>query len=51
MAPVKRFRRPGESGLLISDFLPHIAACADDLCVIRRCHGDSVNLDEFVHVD
>jgi hypothetical protein len=49
MAPVKKFRPRGESGLFISDFLPHIATCADDLCVVRSCHGDSVNHPQSVY--
>ena len=35
LGPIKEFRSRGESGIEISDFLPHIAACADDLFVIR----------------
>src|SRR3954454_25114605 len=31
----RTFRRCGESGLEVSDFLPHISTCADDLAVIR----------------
>lgn len=49
LAPVRPFKPRGESGLEISDFLPHIAACADDLCVIRSCHGDSVNHPQSVY--
>ncbi len=49
LAPVKPFRPRGESGLEISDFLPHIAACADDLCVLRSVHGDSVNHPQSVY--
>ncbi len=49
LGPVKPFRPRGESGLEISDFLPHIAECADDLCVIRSCHGDSVNHPQSVY--
>ena len=37
MPPVKPFRPRGKSGLEISDFLPEIAGCADDLCVLRSC--------------
>jgi len=33
----RTFRRYGESGLEVSDLLPHIAAKADDLAVIRSC--------------
>ena len=29
------FRQRGESGLWISDLFPHLAGCADDLCVVR----------------
>ena len=29
------FKRRGESGLWVSDLLPHTAECADDLCVVR----------------
>jgi hypothetical protein len=35
MASPWRFRRRGQSGLWISDLLPHMAQYADDLCVIR----------------
>lgn len=35
-----RFRRRGGSGLWISDLLPEIAACADDLCVVRSLVGE-----------
>jgi hypothetical protein len=49
LGPVKPFRPRGASGLQISDFLPHIAECADELCVIRGCHGDSVNHPQSVY--
>ncbi len=49
LAPVKPFRKHGQSGLEISDFLPHLAQCADHLCVIRSCHGDSVNHPQSVY--
>jgi hypothetical protein len=49
LRPVRPFRRHGESGLAISNFLPQIAACADDLCVLRSCHGDSVNHPQSVY--
>ncbi len=38
-----RFRRHGQSGLEISELFPHVAACADDLCVIRSMHADVPN--------
>jgi hypothetical protein len=49
LGPVKPFRPRGKSGLEISDFLPHIAECADDLFVIRSMHGDSVNHPQSVY--
>src|SRR5882672_6946795 len=44
------FRKHGESGMEISDALPHIAACADDLCLLRGCYGDSVTHPESVYL-
>ena len=46
---IKPFRQHGQSGLEISDFLPNIATCADDLCVLRSLHGDSVNHPQSVY--
>ena len=49
LAPVKPFRPRGKSGVEVSDFLPHLSQCVDDLCVIRSCHGDSVNHPQSVY--
>lgn len=49
LAPVKPFRKHGQSGIEISDFLPHMAELADEMCVIRSCHGDSVNHPQSVY--
>jgi len=49
LGPIKPFRKRGESGLEISDFLPHIGTVADELCVLRSCHGDSVNHPQSVY--
>jgi len=49
LAPIKPLRPRGESGLEVSDFLPHIAKHADELCVIRSLHGDSVNHPQSVY--
>ena len=49
LAPIKPFRPRGESGIEISDFLPHLAEVADELCVLRGCHGDSVNHPQSVY--
>jgi hypothetical protein len=49
LGPVKEFRPRGRSGLMVSDFLPEMATHADDLCVLRSCHGDSVNHPQSVY--
>ena len=49
LGPIKPFRPRGKSGLQISEFLPQIAEHADDLCVIRSLHGDSVNHPQSVY--
>ncbi len=49
LPPIKSFRPRGQSGLEISDFLPATAEFADDLCVIRSLHGDSVNHPQSVY--
>ena len=36
------FKQHGQSGLWISSLFPHIAECADDLCLMRSMVGDSV---------
>ena len=42
--PASRVFRPaGQSGIPVSDWLPHIATCADDLTVIRSCWADGLN--------
>ena len=43
MASPFRFARHGESGIAVSELLPHLASCADDLCVIRSMVADNIN--------
>ncbi len=43
MASPWGFRNYGQSGMPISDLFPHIATCADDLCVIRSMTAFSPN--------
>jgi uncharacterized protein (DUF1501 family) len=33
------FRPGGKSGLLVSDLLPHVRECVDELCVLRGVHA------------
>jgi hypothetical protein len=49
LGPLRPFRPRGQSGLEISDFLPHLSECADELCVVRGMHGDSVNHPQSVY--
>jgi hypothetical protein len=42
LASARQFTRHGQSGIEVSDLFPHVARCADDLAVIRSCHGDMV---------
>ena len=49
LAPIRPFKPRGQSGIEISDFLPHMAQHADDFCVLRSCHGDSVNHPQSVY--
>jgi hypothetical protein len=43
LASHRVFRPAGQSGIPVSDWLPHIANCADDLTVIRSCWADGLN--------
>ena len=43
LASKHQFKKHGQSGLEISDWLPHMATCADDLCVLRSCWADGLN--------
>lgn len=43
LGAIAPMRRHGQSGAWLSDFLPHTAAIADDLCFIKSMRTDSVN--------
>ncbi len=43
LASKRSFKRHGQCGLDVSDWLPHTATCADDLAVIRSCWADGLN--------
>jgi hypothetical protein len=45
MASPRTFKRHGACGMDFSDYLPKLAACADDLCMIRTVHTDTSNHD------
>ncbi|TWU16372.1 DUF1501 domain-containing protein [Allorhodopirellula heiligendammensis] len=39
----RKWAQHGESGLWISDWLPHHSSIADELCVIHSCVSDGIN--------
>ncbi len=39
----RRWSKHGECGMDFSDFLPHLATCADDILMIRSMHSDQFN--------
>ena len=43
LADKREWKQHGQSGIWVSDWLPHIAECVDDLAVIRSCWGDGLN--------
>ncbi len=43
-----RFARHGQSGLELSELLPHLAGCSDDLCVLRSVYSEPINHDPAV---
>src|SRR6516225_5124962 len=52
MASPWRFRRCGQCGLTVSDLFPHVAQCADDLCVVRSMvskFSEHTSANYFLH--
>ncbi len=43
LGPVTPFSHQGESGLYMTDLMPHMARVADELCVLRAVETDSLN--------
>jgi uncharacterized protein (DUF1501 family) len=39
----RKFTKHGDCGMELSDFLPHLASCADDLALVRSMHTDAFN--------
>ena len=37
------FKNCGQSGLPVSELLPHLGQCIDDLCILRSLHTDNPN--------
>lgn len=43
LASPREFSRCGQSGIEISDYLPHLHGVADDICLVRSMQSDQVN--------
>lgn len=43
MGSPRRFTPAGQCGMELSDLLPHLATCADDIALIRSMHTDQFN--------
>ena len=43
LASKRTFRKYGQSGLEFSDWVPHLATCADDFALLRACYADGLN--------
>ena len=43
MGSQRTFKAQGQSGMEISDFLPHIGSVADDLLMVLSMHSDEFN--------
>jgi hypothetical protein len=39
----RKFAAHGESGMQLSDFLPHLGGVADEICLVRSMHTDAFN--------
>src|SRR3954470_22041850 len=39
LASKRKWKQYGQGGLWVSDWLPHLSGCVDDLTVIRSCWG------------
>jgi len=37
------FKKHGQCGMELSELLPHTAACADDICLVRSMHSEAFN--------
>lgn len=43
LASPRVFTPAGQSGAEFSDFIPHIASCADDICLVRSMYTEAFN--------
>ncbi|MBL8177132.1 MAG: DUF1501 domain-containing protein [Bryobacterales bacterium] len=43
LASPRKFQPYGQSGMEFSDYIPHTASCADDICLVRSMHTEAFN--------
>ncbi len=43
LASPRTFTPHGQSGMEMSDYIPHIASCADDICLVRSMYTEAFN--------
>jgi hypothetical protein len=43
LASKRKWKQHGQCGSWVSDWLPHIATCVDDIAVLRSCWADGIN--------
>src|SRR5947207_1333189 len=43
LADRRQWKQHGQNGIWVSDWLPHMAECVDDLAVVRSCWGEGLN--------
>ena len=44
-ASIFKFAQQGQSGLYMSELLPHLSKLADDICLIKSTHTEAINHD------
>ena len=43
LASPRKWKQHGQSGIWMSEWLPHISTIADEMAVLRSCHADGLN--------
>src|SRR4051794_22120622 len=43
LASPREFKPHGQSGMMFSDYLPHVSQVADNLCMVRSMHTEAFN--------
>lgn len=43
MGSPRKFEKHGQCGMELSDYIPNLATCADDICLIRSMHTEAFN--------